>query len=80
MSLRQLLESNGISQLAAARALFVDGRTVRRWLADPGCESFRAVPFASLELLRRMIASGELKGTQPIKGIPLAMLPRKITR
>jgi hypothetical protein len=39
----------GLGQSAAARALHVDGRTMRRWIAGES-----PMPWAAAELLRRM--------------------------
>lgn len=47
---RDLCERIG-GQREAARALHVDERTVRRWVAGD-----RACPWAAAELLRRMVA------------------------
>jgi len=73
-----LVKECGLSRIAVAKLLCVDARTIHRWCASPNEPSFRIVPFTALELLRRMIISGELK--EPAHKIPLAMLPRKITR
>ena len=43
-NLRALLASAGLTQQAAAGLLGVDGRTVRKWLADVDSASHRDMP------------------------------------
>ena len=43
-NLRALLASAGLTQQAAADLLGVDGRTVRKWLADVDSTSHRDMP------------------------------------
>lgn len=43
-NLRALLSSAGLTQQAAADLIGVDGRTVRKWLADVDSESHRDMP------------------------------------
>ena len=43
-NLRALLASAGLTQQAAADLIGVDGRTVRKWLADVDSESHRDMP------------------------------------
>lgn len=53
-----LLRDCDCGQRQAARLLAVDERTLRRWVADPASDSARTAPWASIELLRRLL-SGE---------------------
>jgi transcriptional regulator with XRE-family HTH domain len=43
-NLRALLASAGLTQQAAADLIGVDGRTVRKWLADVDSDSHRDMP------------------------------------
>ena len=43
-NLRALLASAGLTQQAAADMIGVDGRTVRKWVADIGNASHRDMP------------------------------------
>lgn len=54
--LRRLIEGAGLTQGEAADMLRVDHSTMRRWLAPPMSPSYRQVPWAAAELLRRMTA------------------------
>lgn len=46
-----MLAKSGLSQIDAARALSVDGRTVRRWCQPPGSTGYRkAPPMAAMAL------------------------------
>ena len=60
--LRALLRKMGISQLELARRLGVDGRSVRRWLADeapvPGPARAAIQAMAHLDDLRRLLEEG----------------------
>lgn len=49
--LRALLANAGLTQGTAARMLHLTPLTVRRW-----CTGTRAIPWAPVELLRRMIS------------------------
>jgi transcriptional regulator with XRE-family HTH domain len=55
--LRDALKSLGLSQSAGARLLGVDGRTMRRWCAEPG-PSAREVPPPVARFLWLMQAAG----------------------
>ena len=46
-NLRALLSSAGLTQQAAADLIGVDGRTVRKWLADVDSDSHRDMPLKS---------------------------------
>ena len=51
-NLRALLASAGLTQQAAADLLGVDGRTIRKWLADVDSASHRDMPhYRWLQLL-----------------------------
>jgi len=51
-NLRTLLASAGLTQQAAADLLGVDGRTVRKWVADVDSDSHRDMPYCRwLQLL-----------------------------
>jgi hypothetical protein len=52
--LRKLLDELGWTQLGAARTLEVDGRTIRRWIADE-----TAIPQSAAVLLR-LIDAGKI--------------------
>lgn len=54
-ALLALLRDCDCGQREAARLLAVDERTLRRWVADPASDSARAAPWASVELLRRLL-------------------------
>jgi len=43
--LRQLIEAAGMTQLEAAARIGIDGRTIRRYLADKGTPAYRAAPY-----------------------------------
>jgi transcriptional regulator with XRE-family HTH domain len=51
-NLRALLASAGLTQQAAANLIGVDGRTVRKWLADIDAPSHRDMP---LKAWRKLI-------------------------
>lgn len=51
-NLRALLASAGLTQQAAADLLGVDGRTVRKWLADVDSASHRDMP---LKMWRKLL-------------------------
>ena len=51
--LRSVILRGGLTQAEAAEILHVSPQTVRRWLTDGA--SRRAAPWASVELLRRMV-------------------------
>lgn len=50
-NLRTLLASAGLTQQAAADLLGVDGRTVRKWVADLDNTSHRDMPLAKWQKL-----------------------------
>ena len=50
-NLRTLLASAGLTQQAAADLLGVDGRTVRKWVADLDNASHRDMPLAKWQKL-----------------------------
>jgi len=50
-NLRALLASAGLTQQAAADLLGVDGRTVRKWVADLDNASHRDMPLAQWQKL-----------------------------
>lgn len=50
-NLRAVLAELGLSQLGAARLLGVEGRTIRRWIAEP--ETVPHLARLALDLLRR---------------------------
>ena len=50
---RETIETLGLSQLAAARLLGVDGRTSRRWVSGE-----RPIPPPAERFLRYLIATG----------------------
>jgi len=50
-NLRALLASAGLTQQAAAYLLGVDGRTVRKWVADLDNASHRDMPLAQWQKL-----------------------------
>lgn len=50
-NLRALLASAGLTQQAAADLLGVDGRTVRKWVADLENASHRDMPLAQWQKL-----------------------------
>jgi hypothetical protein len=56
--LRNLMQRCGLTGTAAGDLIGVDGRTIRRWLADPGAPGFRPMPYAAWYTLR-MKAEGE---------------------
>lgn len=56
--LRQLLEEAEISQQAAAAALDVDARTMRRWLQQPGTPGALAVPYVVQYCLEALAHAG----------------------
>jgi hypothetical protein len=57
-ALRALMQRCGLTGAAAGDLIGVDGRTIRRWLADPGAPGFRPMPYAAWYTLR-MKAEGE---------------------
>ena len=48
---RPILDRASLTQDAAARLLGVDARTMRRWCADPGLKTHRAIPEPAWRLL-----------------------------
>lgn len=54
-ALLALLRDFNCGQREAAKLLVVDERTLRRWVADPSSSTARAAPWASVELLRRIL-------------------------
>jgi hypothetical protein len=50
--LRNLMQRCGLTGTAAGDLIGVDGRTIRRWLADPGAPGFRRMPYAAWFTLR----------------------------
>ena len=50
-NLRTLLQNAGLTQQAAADMLGVDGRTVRKWVADLDNASHRDMPLAQWQKL-----------------------------
>jgi hypothetical protein len=56
--LRNLMQRCGLTGTAAGDLIGVDGRTIRRWLADAGSPGFRRLPYAAWYTLR-MKAEGE---------------------
>ena len=56
--LRNLMQRCGLTGAAAGYLIGVDGRTIRRWLADPGTPGFRPMPYAAWYTLR-MKSEGE---------------------
>lgn len=53
--LRDLIESAGITQGQAARIAHVLPQTLRRWLLDPSRPTYRAPPWAVVELIRQAL-------------------------
>ena len=58
--MRSLIEGAELTQGEAARAIHVGPDRLRRWLMGRDCASWRETPWASAELLRRMIAANEI--------------------
>lgn len=56
-NLRALLQHAGLTQQAAADLLGVDGRTVRKWLADLDSSSHRDMPLTQWVRLMEAVAT-----------------------
>lgn len=54
-NLRALLSSAGLTQQAAADLIGVDGRTVRKWLADVDSDSHRDMPLHQWQKLLDLV-------------------------
>lgn len=50
--LRSLIKRAGISQAQAAKIAHVLPQTLRRWLLDPSRSTYRAPPWAAVEMIR----------------------------
>lgn len=54
-NLRALIASAGLTQQAAADLIGVDGRTVRKWLADVDSDSHRDMPLHQWQKLLDLV-------------------------